>query len=348
MVRRPRRFAIVLAAALGLLWMSARARAEAPRAPLIRNHTLWKDTAGQPIDCHEGGLLRVGDTWYWYGRSYHGNDQGIYGTQGAKFRCPLVCYSSRNLVDWKFERKILTYDNQPAWLTEGTWHRPRAAYNAKTKKYVLWFFRLLTPEHAAPSARDVILVADEPAGPFQIVGEPKQPIEPSGDLAILVEKDGTGFLANGDWRGNGFILKLTDDYLNTVGKEVVGLPASNGKNYEGLSLIRYHDKVLLAGSGRAGLNPTETTYAVADEPLGPYRVKGFMSEKNTWNSQVGSFCYIAETDRLFALNDQWLTGPDGKRIAAEFSSQLWLPVKFDTKTEHAKMEYVETWDPAKR
>ncbi|MGE5612244.1 MAG: hypothetical protein ACM359_23555 [Bacillota bacterium] len=40
----------------------------------------------------------MGEKYYWYGRSYHGNDKGTYGTGGAKFRCGFNCYSSENLT----------------------------------------------------------------------------------------------------------------------------------------------------------------------------------------------------------------------------------------------------------
>jgi hypothetical protein len=94
-----------------------------------------------------------------------------------------------------------------------------------------------------------------------------------------------------------------------------------------------------------GLDPSDTTYAIADAPLGPYTEKGLMSENKTWSSQISAFVYLAETDRLFAMNEQWLLGPDGKRAPAEQSTQLWLPVAFDPATGVAKMEYTEAWDP---
>ena len=43
----------------------------------IRNYATWTDTAGNPISCHDGGITRVGDTFYWYGTSYKGNPKGL-------------------------------------------------------------------------------------------------------------------------------------------------------------------------------------------------------------------------------------------------------------------------------
>jgi len=128
---------------------------------------------------------------------------------------------------------------------------------------------------------------------------------------------------------------------------VKALPAGEMAEYEGLSLIRYKDKYIFAGSGVAGLNPTDTTYAVADTPLGPYMVKGLMSEKKTWRSQLSSFAVISETNTLLALCEQWLIGPDGQPAPAEKSTQLWLPVSFDPNTGTARMRYVREWDPSR-
>jgi hypothetical protein len=44
----------------------------------IRNHTTWTDTAGNPISGHDGGITRVGDTFYWYGTSYQGNQEQVH------------------------------------------------------------------------------------------------------------------------------------------------------------------------------------------------------------------------------------------------------------------------------
>lgn len=311
--------------------------------PFICNHTTWLDNDGNLIDCHEGGIISVGETFYWYGRSYHGNIDGVYGTPGAKFRCGFRCYRSTDLIHWTYEGPCLSYP-ESGWITEGTWHRPRVIYNALTKKYVLWFFCLGTPDK--PWVKDVVAHSDTPTGPFIISGERKiEGIDVSGDLALLLDQDGKGYIANGDWHRNGYVVRLSVDFQETVGKSVLALQGDGDKHYEGLCLTRYKGKYLLAGSCVVGLNPSNTSYAVADAPMGPYILKGLMSEQDTWRSQISSFFHIAESDRLMALCDQWLIGPQGNRVPAEESAQLWLPVTFDPVTGMASMRHVAEWDP---
>ena len=110
-------------------------------------------------------------------------------------------------------------------------------------------------------------------------------------------------------------------------------------------MARYKGKYIVAGSAVQGWNPTDTSYAVADRPLGPYREMGLMSEKKTWHSQISNFVYIKESDVLFAMCDQWFRDPGGRRVPIDQSCQLWLPVRFDPKTETATMQPLAQWDP---
>jgi hypothetical protein len=84
----------------------------------IRNHATWTDTAGNPISCHDGGITRVGDTFYWYGTSYKGNPTGIWGRKGAPLQQGFNCYSSKNLVDWKHEGVCFAFPRRSGWLRE--------------------------------------------------------------------------------------------------------------------------------------------------------------------------------------------------------------------------------------
>ena len=132
----------------------------------IRNHTVWIDTAGNPISCHDGGITRVGDTFYWYG-----DELSKAIPRDSTARCHQArpkytdvqngfnCYSSKNLVDWKYEGVCMQFPKD-GWLARGTSHRPNVLYNDKTGKYVLWFFCIGTTEPQYPAAMLAIAIAD--------------------------------------------------------------------------------------------------------------------------------------------------------------------------------------------
>lgn len=301
------------------------------------------------VDCHEGCVVRVGSWFYWYGRSYRGNVRGIYGTEGAKFRCGVVCYKSTDLEMWEFVGDVLRYEDAERgdefrWMVEGTWHRMRVVYHAKRQRYVMWFFVLEILDGQA-RVRDVVAEAERPEGPFVIVGETARGREVSGDLALWTEADGTGYVFNGDWKRSCWMARLNADYRGIEGEQVVVFPAGEGRVYEGICIAKYRGKYLAAASGVVGLNASETTYAVSDHVMGPWEVKGVMSEQETWGSQISSFFYLEESDCLIALCDCWLHDGRGNLVDAEQSAQLWLPVRFDPVSGVAKMEYLPQWDP---
>jgi hypothetical protein len=55
--------------------------------------------------------------------------------------------------------------------------------------------------------------------------------------------------------------------------------------------------------------------------------------------------YLPQSDRLFAMCDQWLRGANGERVGVDESLQLWLPVTFDPATGVARMQRVKEWQP---
>ena len=73
-----------------------------------------------------------------------------------------------------------------------------------------------------------------------------------------------------------------------------------------------------------------------DYVLSPYNCEGDPSGNN-----------IAESDKVFAVCDQWFHGSRGKRVPIDESCQLWLPVSFDPATGVAKMLQVQEWEPWK-
>ena len=76
------------------------------------------------------------------------------------------CYSSTDLLKWKNEGNVLPAVNDPAsdLHPAKVLERPKVIYNAKTKKFVMWF-HADSMNYAA--ARCGVAVSDTPAGPFK-------------------------------------------------------------------------------------------------------------------------------------------------------------------------------------
>ena len=114
------------------------------RAQSIMPGKEWKDTDGNPINAHGGGVLYHNGTYYWYGE-YKGKH--TYRSPGVDWDCyrteagGVSCYSSKDLYNWKFEGVVLEPDTlnphsdiHPTMVIE----RPKVIYNDKTGKFVMW------------------------------------------------------------------------------------------------------------------------------------------------------------------------------------------------------------------
>lgn len=161
------------------------------------------DEKGQIVDAHDGRVIQFGDTFYWYGTSY-GNTNGF--TTQNHYRC----YSSKDLMNWKYEGKLL--DAQP----EGVYYRPHVIYNKRIKKYVLWY-------NWYPKLWDGqfgVATSDTPQGPFEIVNDNVQMYNSKiglGDFGLFVDDDGTGYISYNTIQNHKVsVEKLSDDYLSST------------------------------------------------------------------------------------------------------------------------------------
>ena len=123
---------------------------------------IWPDLDGVHINAHGGGLLYYGNKYYWYGE--HKCDTTSAAMVGV------ICYSSKNLTDWKNEGVALAVEDDPH--SDITKHcvleRPKVIYNEKTKKFVMWFHLELKGQ-GYTAARTGLAVSDTPAGPFKFI-----------------------------------------------------------------------------------------------------------------------------------------------------------------------------------
>ncbi|MDM8304696.1 glycoside hydrolase family 43 protein [Phocaeicola salanitronis] len=149
---------IGLAFGIALTFFSCAGRQEAKE---IRSGELWLDDAGIHVNAHGGGILYHEGTYYWYGENK--SDTTSAAMVG------IMCYSSKNLTDWKNEGVVLPVvtNDTTSEITQGCiMERPKVIYNEKTGKFVLWFHLELKGKGYA-AARSAVAVADNPTGPFK-------------------------------------------------------------------------------------------------------------------------------------------------------------------------------------
>lgn len=129
----------------------------------IRPGEIWTDDKGVHVNAHGGGMLYADGTYYWFGE--YKSDTTSVALNGV------TCYSSQDLVHWKNEGIALPVmpagsysDIESGCILE----RPKVVYNAKTKKYVMWFHLELKGKGYA-AARVGVAVSDKVTGPYRFV-----------------------------------------------------------------------------------------------------------------------------------------------------------------------------------
>ena len=81
-----------------LFLLSVSCTQKEPAKPICSGE-IWPDNQGVHINAHGGGMLYHEGTYYWYGENKSDST--------SKAMVGIMCYSSKNLTDWKNEGAVL-------------------------------------------------------------------------------------------------------------------------------------------------------------------------------------------------------------------------------------------------
>lgn len=269
----------------------------------MKNGQIWQDINGQDIQAHGGCIIRHGDTWYWYGEH-----KGIDNTPGTK-RVDVIgvsCYSSKNLLDWKYEGLALKAEpNDP----ESPLHpskvaeRPKVIYNEKTGKFVMW----LHLDYANYVFAGIgVAVADRPEGPFTLIAAKQPNRQDSRDMTIFKDRDGTAYLVHSkDWNKTMNIARLTDDYTDLDGMYVSVL---QDQEREAPALCWHDGNYYMVSSGCTGWDPNAALFAMCPHLLGKWKlIDNPCVGPNSRQTFFGQSTYIFEADeKQYLMIDHWI------------------------------------------
>ena len=333
---RAQRVALVAAAVAGCAAPGRTRAPSADAAPFLPGEP-WLDTAGEPIEAHGGGVLRVGDTYYWYGENHRlgfGNKTGI------------SAYSSRDLHAWRNEGVVMPKDSFPELFRDrGVAERPKVIYNRRTRQYVMWM-HLDANRYQEASAG--VAVADRPTGPFRMVRvfrpihfdygysreestlRERERGNSYRDMGLFQDDDGTAYvLYSSESNASLYVSRLSDDYTDIQRPAVQGTSwervIPNGRR-EAPAPFKFRGKYYLVTSGLTGWAPNPAQYHVADRMLGPWEARGnpiVGPEAGTTFRSQGTFVLplpsVCEACFVF-MADRW----DSR--ALERSTYVWLPL----------------------
>jgi hypothetical protein len=282
---------------------------------IIKPGDVWRDTAGQRIQAHGGGILHLRDTYYWFGE-----DRAEALDHSKRY---VSCYSSKNLVDWTFRNDVLKLADPenfgPTWVLE----RPKVFYNKTARKFVMY----MHIDGPAPGetggyklARVGVATSDKVDGDYQYLRSFRPLDHESRDIGQFVDDDGTPYLIFED-RPYGFrIATLSADYLS-VEKEVCLIPL----HLEGGAIVHYQGLYYAIGSALTGWSPNPNKYATAKSLAGPWSEFQDIAppSTNTYGSQSTMMVKVTgkKATTVIFMGDIW------KPRSLWDSRYLWMPLE---------------------
>lgn len=306
----------------------------------IDNQHPRRDMNGEILDVHDGALEPFQGKFYLYGTHY-GKTNGL-GKENF-----FVCYSSPDLMHWKFEGKILSGPPR-------TYYRPHVKYNRATRKYVLWYNA--DNEYG-------VATANRPEGPFTIIN-PNVPLKFSeqgvGDFDLFVD-GGKGYITYTAYITKPMethavehpehhvivVERLARDFLSSTG-ETSGFVAGN---VESPALFRRGNTYYLLFDNTCAFCKEGSGIRVyrSMNPLGPYTYDNNINIANSQSAdgkswtrpgtgrgnaivhaqQLGVAEVQTATGKVYMwMGDRWHSTPDSVK-GHDF--QVWLPIIFQGK-----------------
>ena len=304
---------------------------------VIINDRFWRDTAGTPIYSQGGGVLQVGDTFYWYGVKYGG--AVTYAANPTRMNADtsfagVTIYSSKNLVDWKLENTVLPAN------TSGWFGRLGVVYNATSKKYVLV---------AQGDGGLYFATSDTPGGTFTFnnvqTNLPGIVNGATGDQTTFQDDDGQAYLvsSSSNGRANRYVSPLrAADFLAAENAVLV----YRGGGREGNCMFKHAGTYYFCSSDLHGWNASQTYCVSAQNIRGPYSAEFVLAGTDADFShvtQTGFFVSVkgSTQNTIIFAGDRW-----SDFAGNGLGYNQWMPLSFNGTT--ARMESITHWsiDPA--
>jgi hypothetical protein len=279
---------------------------------VIRPGTIWRDNNENPIQAHGGGIIKIKNTWYWFGE-YRGKDvQPGYRYVG--------CYSSKDLAHWTFLNKM-KFSAPDGFSQEWILERPKVYFNKKTEKYVMYFH--LDDNHYK-RAEIGIAVSDCVDKGYHFVKHFRPFGMESRDIGQFIDDDGTAYLIFENRPTNGFVIaRLSDNYMSLNKVCLVH------KSLEGGAIVHYKGLYYVIGSHLTSWKPNPNDYATATSLEGPWTTFENIAapNMNTYGSQSSNLLKVQGTKSktVIFIGDIW------KPSTQWDSRYLWMPLKMSNR-----------------
>src|SRR4029079_9142214 len=168
-----------------------------------------------------------------------------------------------------------------------------------------------------------VAVSDNPAGPYKYLGSVQPNGQMSRDMTLFKDDDNKAYLIYSSENNNTMhVCLLSDDYLSptkTWSRILVD------RNRDAPALFKNKGKYYLVTSACTGWSPNAASYAVAAQPLGPWKeydnpCTGEGAETTFQSQSTFVLPVKAKTGEYIFMADKW------NKLDLENSKYVWLPL----------------------
>lgn len=294
------------------------------RYDAIHSGIPWYDDRGEIVNAHSACIVKEGGRYYLFGE---------YKSDTANVFTGFSCYSSIDLMNWKFERIALARQVNGLLGPNRIGERVKVMKCPETGEFVMYMHtddRKYNDPHIGYATSKTIDGEYQFQGALLYKGEPIK----RWDMGTFQDTEGKGYLLI----HHGYIYELSSDY-----KSAVRLVADHEKGGESPTIFKSNGVYFWLSSNLTSWERNDNMYMTATSLDGPWTMRGNFAPKGTltWNSQCSFVLPIPQgQDTLFMyMGDRWSFPLQGSA-----ATQVWLPLTVHG-TELSIPEYWQSWNP---
>ncbi len=268
----------------------------------IRNGQLWMTEEGESVQAHAPGFIYENGRWYMVGedRSHAWNPD-------------VNLYSSTDLQNWKFERKIIENRvTDPRLGRSRMIERAKLMHNPRTGKYVVWCHWESRNYGASEAA---CFESDSVNGAYRLIWSGRPLDIKSRDCNIFQDTDGQAyFVSTTEENQHLGLFTLADDYLSVIHHTQL-FPH---QRREAPVIVHVGDRYFMLSSACTGWAPNQCKYAYSDNLHDGWSQLKNVGDEVAYRTQAAAVLEIKGTKQTTYLyvGDRWMdpTLPESKTI----------------------------------
>ncbi|TDL28900.1 galactan 1,3-beta-galactosidase [Rickenella mellea] len=281
----------------------------------------WTDTSGNAIQAHGGGILKVGDTFYWFGEDK--------ATNSGLFQA-VSCYTSPDLLNWTRQVNALVPIDGTMISTSNIVERPKGKLDVTNSEYVMWFHSDSSDYGAAMVG---VATSQTPCGPYTYQSSWRPFGAESRDMSLFQDDARTSYLLYAsDVNQNFKMAQLDTNYYNVTAV----VSELFGATLEAPGIIKRNSVYYLFASHTSGWAPNPNKWFSAQSMVGPWSSQSDIAPPavNTYFSQ-NAYDLPLGSGGIY-MGDRWRPDLLGS------STYMWFPL--DWSSGSPKIVEADVWN----